>query len=67
VQNDGCADAARMCQIACSNRARETRTNKVDGDVDADRGGYAAMVLLLGEASRNGRQMSWEDGSPAIG
>jgi hypothetical protein len=35
AQNDGCVDAAHMCRTACSNRAREMRTDEVDGDVDA--------------------------------
>jgi hypothetical protein len=35
AQNNGCAGAARMCRTACSNRARETRTDEVDNDVDA--------------------------------
>jgi hypothetical protein len=35
TQNDGCAVATRMCRIACSNHARETRTDEVDDDVDA--------------------------------
>jgi hypothetical protein len=35
AQNNRCVDAARMCRTACSNRVRETRTDEVDGDVDA--------------------------------
>jgi hypothetical protein len=34
TQNNGCVGAARMCRTTCSNRAQETHTNKVDGNVD---------------------------------
>jgi hypothetical protein len=35
AQNDGYAGAARMCRTTCPNHGWETRTDEIDGDVDA--------------------------------
>jgi hypothetical protein len=53
-------------ELTTCRTADATARMTTDGDATA-RGGDATTTLLLGEASRNGRQTSREGGSPVIG
>jgi hypothetical protein len=56
----------RCTPIRVDQRRVDATSRTTTGDDVVALGGDAAVALLLGEASRDGRQTSREGGSPAI-